>query len=206
MTLPETTCSTWSGSSLARSMAWRATVAPSSVGGTSRRLRPKEAMAVRGAEAMTTSFTTCFLFAIGAQRKSDRAIKDATNKYPGREAQREPCVRRQGTSRRRCRRRAHASMRLMNCDSLAWIGGLDTVRTDRTAAAGGDGANAALAESTTNGTAASAEAARHAASALAPEAGALVDLDPALFGRALARAAAGAMRRWLRLVSTVPST
>jgi polyhydroxyalkanoate synthase subunit PhaC len=86
-------------------------------------------------------------------------------------------------------------MRLMNCDSLAWIGGLDTVRTDRTAAAGGDGANAALAESTTNGTAASAEAARSAASALAPEAGALVDLDPALFGRALARAAAGAMGR-----------
>src|SRR5450759_2760470 len=143
---------------------------------------------------MTTSFTTCFLFAIGAQRKSDRAIKDATNKYPGRGAQREPCVRRQGTSRRRCRRRAHPAMRLMNCDSLAWIGGLDTVRTDRTAAAGGDGANAALAESTTNGTAAYAEAARHAASALAPEVGAF-DLDPALFGRALARAAAGAARR-----------
>ena len=85
-------------------------------------------------------------------------------------------------------------MRLMNCDSLAWLGGLDTVRTDRTAAAGGGGANAALAESTTNATAASAEAARHAASALAPEVGAF-DLDPALFGRALARAAAGAARR-----------
>jgi polyhydroxyalkanoate synthase len=42
---------------------------------------------------------------------------------------------------------------------------------------------------------ASAEAARSAASALAPEAGAFVDLDPALFGRALARAAAGAARR-----------
>ena len=36
---------------------------------------------------------------------------------------------------------------------------------------------------------ASVEAARSAASALAPEAGAFVDLDPALFGRALARAA-----------------
>jgi hypothetical protein len=32
------------------------------------------------------------------------------------------------------------------------------------------------------------EASAEAASALAPEAGALVDLDPALFGRALARA------------------
>jgi polyhydroxyalkanoate synthase subunit PhaC len=42
---------------------------------------------------------------------------------------------------------------------------------------------------------ASAEAARSAASALAPEAGAFVDLDPALLGRALARAAAGAARR-----------
>jgi len=46
-----------------------------------------------------------------------------------------------------------------------------------------------------DGTEAFAEAARLAASALAPEAGALVDLDPALFGRALARAAAGAARR-----------
>jgi polyhydroxyalkanoate synthase len=47
------------------------------------------------------------------------------------------------------------------------------------------------------GTEASADAARSAASAPAPEAGALVDLDldPALFGRALARAAAGAARR-----------
>ena len=44
-------------------------------------------------------------------------------------------------------------------------------------------------------TAASAEVARSAASALAPEAGALVDVDPALFGRALARAAVGAARR-----------
>jgi polyhydroxyalkanoate synthase subunit PhaC len=42
---------------------------------------------------------------------------------------------------------------------------------------------------------ASVEAARSAASALAPEAGAFVDLDPALFGRALARAAVGAARR-----------
>jgi polyhydroxyalkanoate synthase len=42
---------------------------------------------------------------------------------------------------------------------------------------------------------ASAEAARSAASALAPEAGAFADLDPALFGRALVRAAAGAARR-----------
>ncbi len=53
---------------------------------------------------------------------------------------------------------------------------------------------AAVAERMTNGTAASVEAAASAASALAPEAGALVDLDPALFGRALASAAAGAAR------------
>jgi hypothetical protein len=55
-------------------------------------------------------------------------------------------------------------------------------------------AEEAVAESKTNGTAASAEAARSAASAIAPEAGALVDLDPVLFGRALASAAAGAAR------------
>jgi polyhydroxyalkanoate synthase len=46
--------------------------------------------------------------------------------------------------------------------------------------------------SITNGTAASAELARSAASAPAPEADALIDLDPALFGRALADAAAAA--------------
>jgi polyhydroxyalkanoate synthase len=79
----------------------------------------------------------------------------------------------------------------MNSDPLVWIGGLDTVTIDRIAAAGGNVTNAALAESTTNGTAASAEAAHFAASALAPEAGAF-DLDPALFGRALANAATGA--------------
>jgi polyhydroxyalkanoate synthase len=39
------------------------------------------------------------------------------------------------------------------------------------------------------------EESAEAASALAPEVGALVDLDPVLFGRALARAAAGAARR-----------
>jgi polyhydroxyalkanoate synthase len=44
----------------------------------------------------------------------------------------------------------------------------------------------------TNGTAASAELARSAESAFAPEADALIDLDPALFGRALADAAAAA--------------
>jgi polyhydroxyalkanoate synthase subunit PhaC len=46
-----------------------------------------------------------------------------------------------------------------------------------------------------DGTEAFAEAVRSAANALAPEAGALVDLDPALFGQAIARAAAGAARR-----------
>ena len=56
-------------------------------------------------------------------------------------------------------------------------------------------ADAAVAGSRTNGTAASAEAADSAVTALAPEAGALVDFDPALFGRALVRAAAGAARR-----------
>jgi polyhydroxyalkanoate synthase len=44
----------------------------------------------------------------------------------------------------------------------------------------------------TNGTAASAELARSAASASAPDVDALIDLDPALFGRALADAAAAA--------------
>jgi polyhydroxyalkanoate synthase subunit PhaC len=82
----------------------------------------------------------------------------------------------------------------MNRDPLAWIGGLDTVGTDRIAAEGDSVTEAAVAKSTTNGTAPSAEAASSAASALAPEAGALVDLDPALFGRALAKAAAGAAR------------
>jgi polyhydroxyalkanoate synthase len=50
------------------------------------------------------------------------------------------------------------------------------------------------ADSITNG-AAPAELARSAASALGPEAGVLVDLDPALFGRAMANAAAAAARR-----------
>ena len=53
-------------------------------------------------------------------------------------------------------------------------------------------ADAAVAERITNGTLASAEAASSVASALAPEARASVDRDPALFGRALAKAAAGA--------------
>src|SRR6202042_1078934 len=44
----------------ARPIATRATVAPSSVGGTSRRLRPKEPIAVRDAEVITT-LVTCFL-------------------------------------------------------------------------------------------------------------------------------------------------
>src|SRR5580704_7117226 len=57
MTLPNTTCSTCSGSRPARSMATRATAAPSSVGGTSRRLRPKEPIAVRAAEVITTLVT-----------------------------------------------------------------------------------------------------------------------------------------------------
>jgi polyhydroxyalkanoate synthase len=82
----------------------------------------------------------------------------------------------------------------MNRDPLASIGGLDTARTDRIAAERVSVAEAAVAESMTNGTAAAAEAARSAVSALAPEAGALVDLDPALFGRALASAAMGAAR------------
>jgi polyhydroxyalkanoate synthase subunit PhaC len=51
-----------------------------------------------------------------------------------------------------------------------------------------------VAASRTNETAASAEAARTAPSALSPEAGGLVDLDPALFGRALASAAIRAAR------------
>ena len=42
----------------ARSTAARATVAPSSVGAMSRRLHPKEPMAVRAAEAITTSVIT----------------------------------------------------------------------------------------------------------------------------------------------------
>ena len=52
---------------------------------------------------------------------------------------------------------------------------------------------AAVANSRTNGSA-PAEAAKPAASAVAPEAGALLDLDPALFGHALAKAAVGAAR------------
>src|SRR3954452_11710223 len=55
MTLPNTTCSTCSGSSCARSMAARAAVAPSSVAGTSRRLLPNPPIAVGAAEAITTS-------------------------------------------------------------------------------------------------------------------------------------------------------
>jgi hypothetical protein len=60
MTLPNTTCSTWSGSTSARSIATRATVAPSSVGGTSRKLRPKEPIAVRTAEVITAPVTNFF--------------------------------------------------------------------------------------------------------------------------------------------------
>ena len=55
MTLPNTTWSTCSGSSRARSMAARAAVAPSSVVGMSRRLLPNPPIAVRAAEAITTS-------------------------------------------------------------------------------------------------------------------------------------------------------
>jgi polyhydroxyalkanoate synthase len=51
---------------------------------------------------------------------------------------------------------------------------------------------ATVANSITNGTAASAELAQSAASALAPEADELIDLDPALFGRALTDAVAAA--------------
>jgi polyhydroxyalkanoate synthase subunit PhaC len=71
---------------------------------------------------------------------------------------------------------------------------MDTVSTDRTAAEGGSVAEEVVAASRTNGTAASAEATRSAASVLSPEAGGLVDLDPALFGRALASAAIRAAR------------
>src|SRR5450755_1662813 len=71
---------------------------------------------------------------------------------------------------------------------------MDTVRTDRTAAPGGILTLGALSDGVTNGTAAAAETARSAANALSPEAGGLVDLDPALFGRALVNAAAGAAR------------
>jgi hypothetical protein len=60
MTLPNTTCSTCAGSSRARSIAARAADAPSSVGGTSRKLRPKDPIAVRAAELITTSLT-CIL-------------------------------------------------------------------------------------------------------------------------------------------------
>ena len=79
----------------------------------------------------------------------------------------------------------------MDSDS-GTIDGLGSVTSDRTAAKGGNVAEGAVANSITNGTAASAELARSAASALAPEADALIDLDPALFGRALADAMAAA--------------
>jgi len=69
------------------------------------------------------------------------------------------------------------------------------VTNDRTAAKGGNVAEGAVAMSITNGTAASAELARSAVSALAPEADAVIDLDPALFGRALADALAAAAQR-----------
>src|SRR5450755_588992 len=53
-------------------------------------------------------------------------------------------------------------------------------------------AEAGVAEAMANGAAASAAAARFAADVLAPDSGELVDLDPVLFGRALANAAVGA--------------
>jgi polyhydroxyalkanoate synthase subunit PhaC len=66
------------------------------------------------------------------------------------------------------------------------------VTNNRAAGPGGRVAEGVVVNSITNGTAASAELARSAASALAPEADGLIDLDPALFGRALADAAAAA--------------
>src|SRR4051812_46629515 len=50
MTFPNTTCSSCAGSNPARSMAARAAVAPSSLGETSRSLRPKAPPAARAAE------------------------------------------------------------------------------------------------------------------------------------------------------------
>src|SRR5450755_3854649 len=76
ITLPNTTCSTWSGSMPARSTAARATIAPSSVGATSRRLRPKEPMAVRAAEVITTSVIRGFLSFFGRAQRSPRAYGD----------------------------------------------------------------------------------------------------------------------------------
>src|SRR5450755_2554594 len=52
-----------------------------------------------------------------------------------------------------------------------------------------------VAQSTANGTTASAERASSAANLFVPEVGAVVDLDPALFGQALASAAAAAARQ-----------
>jgi len=54
MTLPKTTCSTSAGWTSARSMAARAVVAPSSLGGTSFSDFPYPPTAVRTAEVMTT--------------------------------------------------------------------------------------------------------------------------------------------------------
>ena len=61
ITLPKTTCSTWSGWIWARSIAADTAVAPSSVGGTPARLLPYEPTAVRAADEMTTPVTGCFL-------------------------------------------------------------------------------------------------------------------------------------------------
>ena len=68
------------------------------------------------------------------------------------------------------------------------------MRIDRLDADGESLAEAGFAGSVRSLTAASADAAFFAANALGPEAGGLFDLDPALFGRALAGAAAGAAR------------
>jgi polyhydroxyalkanoate synthase subunit PhaC len=56
-------------------------------------------------------------------------------------------------------------------------------------------------ETVVDGSGASVEAARSAVTALGPEAGAFVDLDPALFGRALAAAATGVARHPARAAS-----
>jgi hypothetical protein len=57
MTLPNTTCSTSAGAIEARSIAATAAIVPSCDGGTEARPPPKEPIAVRAAELITTSVT-----------------------------------------------------------------------------------------------------------------------------------------------------
>ena len=76
MTLPNTTCSTCSGSSPARSIAARAAVAPSCAGGTSRRLFPNDPMAVRAADAITTSVMVVLPFGCAPNPAGQAGLRD----------------------------------------------------------------------------------------------------------------------------------